>query len=338
MNEFQREQARSDARARQATALWVVGEREVELRREALRAPGEDELLIESRFGAISRGTEAIVHEGRVPTGETERMRGPCQAGDFPFPVKYGYAVVGRVTEGPSELCGRYVFCLHPHQDRFVVPLSDVVPLPDDVPPERAVLAANMETALNIVWDGEAAPCERICVVGGGLVGLLVATLAAKLPGADVTLVDIDPARCETAAALGLRCALPQDAPKDCDLVVHTSASEAGLATALGAAGFEARVVEASWYADRAVQLWLGEAFHSRRLRLISSQVGAVPPGRRARWSRRRRLEAALALLTEQRLDVLFSGETPFSELVGAYGGILAAPGTLCHRIRYETL
>ena len=140
-------------------------------------------MLVETRFSGISRGTEALVFRGGVPRAERARMRAPLQAGSFPFPVKYGYAAVGRVVEGPPDLVGRAVFVLHPHQDRFAAPAAMAVPLPAGVPLGRAVLGANMETALNIVWDAGATACDRIAVVGAGVVGALAGWLCARLPG-----------------------------------------------------------------------------------------------------------------------------------------------------------
>jgi threonine dehydrogenase-like Zn-dependent dehydrogenase len=317
-----------------ARALWIAAAGTAELREEEVAArPGE--VVVEARFSGISRGTEGLVWRGGVPKAERGRMRAPLQGGGFPFPVKYGYAAVGRVVEGSTELVGREVFVLHPHQDRFAAPAEMAVPLPRGVPPGRAVLGANMETALNVVWDAGALPADRIAVVGAGVVGALVGWLCARLPGAEVTLVDVNPDRAAVAAALGCGFALPDAAPADCDLVVHASATGAGLATALGAAGLEATVVEASWYGDRPPTVGLGGAFHSRRLRLVSSQVGLVPTGRRARWTNRRRLEAALGLLADPALDVLIDGETAFEDLPARYGAILDRPGTLCHRVYY---
>ncbi|MFO1208762.1 MAG: zinc-binding alcohol dehydrogenase [Amaricoccus sp.] len=318
-----------------ARALWVAGPGTAEIREEAGGPAGPDEVVVATRFSGISRGTEALVFRGGVPEGERGRMRAPLQGGAFPFPVKYGYAAVGRVVAGPGELVGREVFVLHPHQDRFVAPAAMAVPLPEGVPAGRAVLAANMETALNVVWDAGVAPGDRVAVIGAGVVGALVGWLCGRLPGAEVTLVDVNPGRAAVAAALGCGFAAPAGCPGDCDVVVHASASGAGLAMALAAAGVEATVVEASWYGDRAVEVGLGGAFHARRLRIVASQVGMVPAARRARWDNRRRLEVALGLLAEPALDVLVSGETRFEELPGRYGAILDDAGTLCHRVVY---
>ena len=262
-------------------------------------------------------------------------MRAPFQDGDFPFPVKYGYAVAGIVERGPDGCAGRSVFCLHPHQSRFTVPVDALRPVPDGVPLERSVLAANMETALNIVWDAGIQPGDRVAIVGAGVVGLLAGFLAASIIGTQTILIDIDERRVAPATQLGLRLVTPQDAPLDCDVVIHASGSPEGLAVALACAGFEARLVEASWYGDREIAVPLGQAFHSQRLTLVSSQVGHVPVARRARWSRSRRLDLALSLLVDARLDALFSGETAFADLPRVYENILCDRETLCHRIRY---
>jgi hypothetical protein len=320
----------------ESQALWYVGPGRAELRGEALAPPAPGEVRLRAVFGAISRGTERLVFNGGVPASEFERMRGPNMAGAFPFPVKYGYAVVGRVGEGPPALRGRLVFALHPHQDVFNVAADFVAPLPDGVPPSRAVLAANMETALNAVWDGAPGPADRIAVVGGGVVGCLVARLCARLPAAEVTLIDIAPSRAELAQALGVRFATPQAAPEGCDLVFHASSAGAGLTTALRIAGEEATIVELSWYGAGEVAAPLGEAFHSRRLRLVSSQVGRVAPSHRPRWSCARRLAAALGLLADPAVDALLAPGIAFADLPGKLAGIFAVDGdTRCALIHY---
>ncbi|HJU17541.1 MAG TPA: zinc-binding alcohol dehydrogenase [Stellaceae bacterium] len=272
-----------------------------------------------------------------MPESEWRRMHCPFQEGEFPAPVKYGYAVVGVIEDGPEDTIGRRVFCLHPHQDRFIVPEDAVVAVPDDVPERRATLAANMETAINGLWDGAPGPGDRIAVIGAGVVGALVAALAARLPGAEVELIDIDPTREPVATALGCRFAISTPKHAEADLVIHASGRPEGLETALATAGFEATVLEMSWYGTRVVPLALGAAFHSRRLTLRSSQVGAVPAGRRARWSRRRRLALSLALLRDPVFDLLLSGESDFAALPELMPRLAAAPaGVLCHTLRYQ--
>jgi threonine dehydrogenase-like Zn-dependent dehydrogenase len=310
----------------EANALWYVAPGVAELRPATLPLPRPDQVLVRTLFSGLSRGTERLVFEGRVPQSEWRRMRGPGQEGDFPFPVKYGYAAVGVVEMGPDALLRRTVFALHPHQERFVIAADKVAPIPDGVPARRAVLTANLETALNILWDGNAEAGQRIVVVGGGLVGLLVVALAAPMADTEVTLVDIDPARQDLAAKFGAAFALPKDTPADADLVIHTTASEAGLALALQCAGDEATVVEASWYGDKKISLALGGAFHARRLKLVSSQVGGISPARRrAHWTNERRLKAATHLLADDRLDALLGEEIPFTELPSHLPRVLGA-------------
>jgi len=277
-----------------------------------------------------------LVLTGRVPPSEFGRMRAPFMAGTFPFPVKYGYSAVGLVERGPAALQGCVVFTLYPHQSVFNVPAEAIAPVPNPVPASRAVLAANMETALNAVWDGQPAPADHIAVVGAGVVGALVAWLCAQLPYAQVTLVDVEPSRIELARRLGVGFAAPGAAPCDCDLVFHASGTAAGLATAFDLAGMEATVLELSWYGTGDVVVPLGGAFHSRRLKLISSQVGQVASSHRARWTSRRRLGAALALLADSRLDALLAPAIKFQELPLRLPDILASQsGVLCQLVDY---
>jgi hypothetical protein len=319
----------------QAKALWYVAPGQTELRGESIAAPSPGEVRVRALYGAVSRGTERLVCNGRVPPSEFERMRAPFMAGAFPFPVKYGYATVGRVEEGPASLRDRVVFALHPHQSMFTLPTAAVLPVADAVPPTRAVLAANMETALNAVWDGSPTPADCIAIVGGGVVGLLIARLCARLPGAEVTLIDIAHARAGLAQVLGARFETPDAAPTECDLVFHASGTASGLATALRCAGEEATVVELSWYGIGDVAAPLGESFHSRRLRLVSSQVGKIAPSHRPRWTHARRLAAALALLNDPALDALLAPATAFDELPARLPTIFSDSDARCPLIRY---
>lgn len=317
-------------------ALWYVAPEHAELREEALAHPLNGMVQVRSVFGALSRGTESLVFRGQVPESEYGRMRAPFMEGDFPFPVKYGYSNVGRVELGPSALMGKLVFSLMPHQTVFQASPDALAIVPDDVPASRAVLAANMETALNAVWDAAPGPGDRIAVIGGGVVGSLVAYLCGHLPGAEVTLVDINADRAGIALALGVKFATPANAPADCDVVIHCSASSAGLSTALACAGEEATVLELSWYGSAAVSAPLGGAFHSRQIRLQSSQVGHISASRRPRWTYRRRLNAALAMLNDSRLDVLLAPAEDFARLPARLSEILGRQSTvLCQLIRY---
>lgn len=313
-----------------ARAFWTIGPGRGELRSETLAEADPGKVVVRARASGVSRGTEALVFAGRVPPGQFAAMRAPLMDGTFPFPVKYGYSVVGERDDG-----GR-VFVLHPHQDRFLAPVAMCVPVPDAIPTHRAVLAANMETALNLCWDAVPLAGERILVIGAGVVGLLTASLLARVPATEVTVVDVNPSRASLAKQMGCAFASPEAAPAEQELVIHASASEAGLRLALDRAAFEGRIIEASWYGDVAPVVPLGEAFHSRRLRLIATQVGAVAPNMRGRRTHAERLATALALLDNPAYDALLEGPTRFDDLPDAMPRILA-PGGLCHVITYET-
>ena len=315
---------------KQARAFWIVAPGQGEIRNEPLRDAGQGQTLVRTLASGVSRGTEALVFAGRVPANQYATMRAPLMGGQFPFPVKYGYSAVGLDTDG------RRVFVLHPHQDMFVAPDTMCIPVPDAVPTPRAVLAANMETALNLLWDAAPLAGERMLVVGAGVVGLLAASLLARIPGGHVTVVDIDPTRGALARRFKCGFASPASAPRDQELIVHASASEAGLRLALDCAAFEARIVEASWFGDSAPSLPLGEVFHARRLRLVATQVGAVAPPMRGRRSHAERLAMALDLLADPAYDALLDGPTRFDDLPRAMPRILE-PGGLCHVITYGT-
>lgn len=325
----------------QARGYWLVepghdGGRG-ELRPADLPEPGPDEVLVRTLWTGISRGTEGLVHRGEVPPDQYDAMRGPHQRGDLPAPVQYGYLAVGVVEQGPDPLVGRTVFCLHPHQDAFVVPATAVHALPGGVPARRAVLTGLVETAVNALWDVPPVVGSRVAVVGAGTLGCCVARLVAGIPGTQVTLVDVRPERQVVAEALGARFTGPDDAPGGLDLVVHTSATAAGLQRSLDLLAPEGTVVELSWYGTRQVPLALGGAFHSRRLQVRGSQVGTVAPGQAPRRSTRDRLALALELLRDPAYDALLTATSPFEELPAVLPRIAAgALDGLCHTISYE--
>lgn len=320
-----------------ARAFWTLAPGRGAIEEETLAAPGPDDVLIESLYSGISRGSEALVFNSRVPPSQYDVMRAPFQAGDFPGPVKYGYASVGRIVSGPEARIGETVFCLHPHQDRFIVPGASALPVPDEVPAARAVLAANMETAVNATWDAPPRTGDRIAVFGAGVVGCLIACLAARTAATDVTLIDPAPDRAAIAERLGVRWQTPGTLEhSDHDLVFEASGTADGLREALTVAGHEATIAVVSWFGDRDVPLPLGEAFHSRRLTLRSTQVGRVAPERAPRWPLTRRLALALELLADPALDALISGESDFDDLPATLTRLAFEPsGVLCQRVRY---
>jgi threonine dehydrogenase-like Zn-dependent dehydrogenase len=321
---------------RSARAFWLRAPGRGEIRPVGLPEPGPDDVLVRTMRSGVSRGTEALVFRGRVPPDQRARMRAPFQEGDFPGPVKYGYLNVGAVEQGPPELRGRTVFCLYPHQTAYVVPARAVSVVPDGIPPDRAVLAGTVETAVNALWDAGPLVGDRVAVVGAGMVGCCVARLLRRFPGVQVTLVDVDPARANVAAALGVDFALPDDAAGGRDLVVHTSATSAGLQRSLDLLLPEGTVIDLSWYGDTEVQLSLGGAFHAGRLGIRSSQVGTLSPARAARRTTTDRLALALDLLRDPTFDALLTGESRFDELPDVMPQLAAGSlPALCHTITY---
>jgi 2-desacetyl-2-hydroxyethyl bacteriochlorophyllide A dehydrogenase len=321
----------------EAKAFWLREPGHGEIRPVVLPEPSNGDVLVRTLRSGVSRGTETLVFRGGVPASQYSAMRAPFQEGDFPGPVKYGYLNVGAVEQGPPELRGRTVFCLFPHQTAYVVPADAVTVVPDAVPPARAVLAGTVETAVNALWDAAPLLGDRVAVVGAGMVGCCVARLLARFPASVVTLVDVDPARAEIATALGVGFAQPDEAHDGHDLVVHASATSAGLQRSLDLLGPEGTVIDLSWYGDADVQLSLGGAFHSRRLAIRASQVGAVSPARRERRTTGDRLALALELLRDPAFDVLVTGESRFDELPDVMGRLAAGSlPALCHTITYD--
>ncbi|WP_127128325.1 zinc-binding alcohol dehydrogenase [Georgenia sp. SYP-B2076] len=317
------------------TAYWTTSPGRGELRPERARDPGPGEALVRTLASGISRGTELLVHRGDVPAEVAAVMRAPFQAGELPGPVKYGYLSVGVVEAGPPGLAGRRVFCLYPHQDRYVVPAAVLTPVPDDVPTDRAVLAGTVETGVNALWDAAPRLGDRIAVVGAGMVGGVVAALLRAFPLDRLELLDVNPARAELAAALGVTWRHPDDAADGCDVVIHCSASEEGLARGLQLLGDEGELVEMSWYGTRAPRVPLGAGFHARRLSIRASQVGAVAAARRARRTTADRLDLALRRLGDPAFDALLTGRSAFADLPATMTALAADPDALCHVVEY---
>ncbi len=318
-----------------ARSLWIEGPRHCALRTETLPPPQPGEVVVKTLYSGISRGTERVIFTGAVAETERASLRAPFQEGDVPGPLKYGYCSVGTVEAGERTLVGQKVFCLYPHQSRYVVPRDVIVPLPDGVPPLRALLTANMETGVNALWDSGMTVGMRCVVIGAGVVGLLVAYLAKAIPGTEVAIIETNPQRWPTCSALGLtRIDRPSFTP---DIIFEASATAEGLQSALDIAGMESRIVELSWFGDQDLKLNLGGTFHAKRLTITSSQVGQIAPVQRARWSHRQRLRLAVSLLLDDRLDGLISGVTPLAGLADDYERILLhANDTLCHAIDYS--
>jgi hypothetical protein len=320
-----------------AVAFWATGAGMGELRPEIVESAGPLEVGVRTLYTGVSRGTEALVMRGEVPESEWGRMRSPFQGGDFPFPVKYGYLNVGVIEAGPTELIGRTVFTLFPHQSEFVIAVDAVTLVPRQVPPRRGVLAGAVETAVNVLWDAAPRLGDRVAIVGAGLIGAAIAVLASRIPGVDVTLIDIDRSKQDAAAALGAIFTHPDDAAGDFDIVIEASGSQDGLAVALRCAATDGEVVVASWYGSTPLQLELGADFHSRRLTIRASQVGEVALARRGRRTRGQRLALALRLLEDPAFDILLGDDCPYTELPSVMAGLAnGVAGPFCQTIDWS--
>ncbi len=320
-----------------AYAYWLRAPGCGEIRQVTLPEPGPDDVMVRTVRSGVSRGTETLAFRGGVPPSQRAAMRAPFQEGDFPGPVKYGYLNVAVVEQGPSELRGRTVFCLYPHQTAYVVPAAAVTVVPEGVPPDRAVLAGTVETAVNALWDASPLLGDRVAVVGAGMVGCCVARLLSRFPAMQVTLIDVDASRADVAAALGVDFALPADAAGGRDLVVHASATSAGLQQSLELLAPEGTVIDLSWYGDREVRLSLGGAFHSSRLGIRASQVGTIAPARSGRRTTADRMALALDLLRDPAFDALLTGQSRFCDLPDVMARLAAGSlPALCHTITYE--
>ena len=324
----------------QTRALFYEKAGSASLKTVELRPLAANEVLVKTLYSGISRGTESIVFNGKIPESEWQAMRCPHQTGDFSFPVSYGYAVVGKVIAVGRDITKMFtdetVFVLHPHQESIIVTEDMARPVLEQIPANRAVLSANMETALNAVWDSNLETHHRVSVVGGGVVGLLTAYVASQISDNPVTLIDINPNKKTIAEKLGLNFALPNNAAGEQDIIFHTSANGAGLQTAINLLTFEGSVIEMSWYGDKPVQLSLGGPFHSKRLKIISSQVGHVSPAKRATHDYGERMAEAMQLLADPVLDHLLEAPIAFNALPEALPDIFSSDSeTLCQLIKY---
>jgi NADPH:quinone reductase-like Zn-dependent oxidoreductase len=320
-----------------AYAFWLRAPGCGEIRRVTLPQPRCDEVMVRTVRSGVSRGTETLVFRGGVPAGQYAAMRAPYQEGDFPGPVKYGYLNVGVVEQGPSELRGRTVFCLYPHQTAYVVPADAVAVVPHGIPAARAVLAGTVETAVNALWDARPLLGDRVTVVGAGMVGCCVARLLRQFPAVQVELVDVNADRADVAARLDVDFALPADAADGRDLVVHASATSAGLQRSLELLAAEGTVLDLSWYGDSDVRLSLGGAFHARRLGIRASQVSTLSPARSGRLTTADRLALALGLLRDPAFDALLTGRSSFYELPDLMTRLVdGSLSAVCHTIAYD--
>ena len=312
-------------------SVWFPSAREVELRSETVPDVGPEEVRLEAIASAISHGTEMLVYRGQVPDGLDLDL--PTLRGSFNFPIKYGYASVGRVVEaGARVTClarGDAAFVHHPHQSTYVVPATMPVRLAGDLDPTLGVFLANVETATNVVVDAAPRLGERVAVFGQGVVGLLITQLLRRTGVSQIIVVEPVARRRELACDVGADVALgahsAAEAIRDLtdglgvDLAIEASGSPAALDPALDALAFGGTCVVCSWYGTKPVELKLGGAFYRRRLRIVSSQVSTIDAGLQPRWTHQRRLSLARDLLPNLKLSSLISHRIPFERAAEAF-------------------
>jgi 2-desacetyl-2-hydroxyethyl bacteriochlorophyllide A dehydrogenase len=315
-----------------ARALWFPAPRTVELREEPLPPTGAGRIRVRALASGISHGTEMLVFRGEVRPDLQLDL--PTLAGAFSFPVKYGYASVGRVVETGTGVeapaVGDLVFVHHPHQSEYVVAADAAIGLPEGIDPVTGVFLANLETAVNVALDAHPHLGDRVVVIGQGVVGLLIGLVLRRTGTALLVTVDPVPQRRALAGELGADAVLAPGPDlthtvrdltggTGADLVVEASGVPAALDSAIGCAGFQGTIVVCSWYGTKPVCVELGGDFHRGRLRIVSSQVGAVDPALAPRWSITRRRALACELLTALPLGRLVTHGFPLERAGEAY-------------------
>lgn len=308
--------------------LYFTAPRRVEVRAGDIPEAGAGEALVQTILSAVSPGTEMLFYRGEAPAGMAVDSALPALGGAITYPLRYGYACVGRVVEVGfgvgDDWLGRTVFAFQPHASAFAAPVADLLPIPEGIAPEAAAFLPNMETAVNFVHDGHPLLGERVGVWGAGVVGLLTVALLARFPLGELAVVERIPARRARAAALGATSTLDpasQPAPplRDLDLAFELSGNPAALNAAIAALGFSARLVVGSWYGSKRAPLDLGGPFHRSRISLVSSQVSTIAPALAGRWDKARRFAAAWEMLRRVDVAALITHRFPLARAADAY-------------------
>jgi threonine dehydrogenase-like Zn-dependent dehydrogenase len=295
--------------------------------------------LVQTLVSAISPGTELLIYRGQAPTDIPIDENIAALDGEFSFPLKYGYAAVGRaITVGPEvapSWKGQLIFAFQPHQSHFLVSQDELMPLPSNISPEEAAFLPNIETAVNFLLDGQPMIGERVAVFGQGVVGLLTAALLARFPLNSLVTLDRYPLRREKSLALGAlssldpttsdalpraRAVLKADSLyAGADLTYELSGNPNALDQAIAVTGFDGRVVIGSWYGQKRANLNLGGRFHRSRIHLISSQVSSLASAWRGRWTKTRRLNVAWRMIRQVQPGQLVTHRFPISQADQAY-------------------
>lgn len=323
-------------------AIYFISPGQVELREETLPAPAEGQVLVQTLLSAISPGTELLLYRGQFPDGLAVDENIAALAGEFHYPLRYGYSCVGRVLQigagVDARWSGRLVFAFNPHESAFLARIENLLPIPENLTPEQAAFLPNMETAINLVMDGRPLIGERVAVVGQGVIGLLTTALLASFPLKSLVTLDRYALRRQASLNLGAHASLDPEAagfvqnlssllPSGSDLTLELSGSPAALDQAIGLTGFDGRVIIGSWYGQKRASLDLGGRFHRSRIRLISSQVSTIAAELSGRWDKARRFSLAWEMLRTVRPERLVSKRVPIGAAAQAYQLLDQQPG-----------
>lgn len=327
-------------------SLFFSGHETAELHAEPLDAPSAGQVLVRMLVSGISAGTEMLFYRGQVPADLSTDSTIEALSGAVEYPLKYGYCAVGEVIAlGPgveAGWLGRRVFAFNPHETHFLAEPASLMPLPDGIPVEAAVLLPNMETAVNFLMDARPMLGDQVAVTGQGIVGLLATSLLAQLPLGSLVTLDRLPLRREWSLRMGAQASLdPADADvvaearrllsggrpyPAADITFELSGAPGALNLAIALTGFDGTVIVGSWYGQKRAELDLGGYFHRSRIRLVSSQVSTINPDWQGRWTKERRFSTAWDMLRKVHPERLITHRIPFSEAASAYQLLAQAP------------
>lgn len=329
---------------RHRRSLYFTDDETVEVREAPIPEPAGEEVLVETIVSAISPGTELLVYRGNAPADMATDATIDALSGSFTYPLQYGYAAVGTVTElggdVHDEWLGRRVFCFNPHESHFTATVDQLVPVPETIGTEAAALVPLAETAVTLVHDGRPRFGETLAVFGQGLIGLLTTAALGSFPIDRLVTVEPIENRRERSIEMGADSSVPpatissvlsspngpEGPPAGADLTYELSGNPAALDEAVGVTGYDGRLIVGSWYGEKGVEVNLGSRFHRSRIEVRASQVSTIDPSLRGRWNRDRRFELAFDLIESIDTEPLITDRVPIEDAGGAYENYLGGP------------
>ena len=315
-------------------SLWLIKKNKPKiLSKDIYYKKNNKTVLVKTLYSGISKGTENLVARGKIHKSQFKIMRCPFQDGNFSFPIKYGYINIGEIIDGPISLTGKKIFTLFPHQTVFEISTKNIN-LIKNKNAKKYLLTANMETAVNIFWDSQAKKNDRILIVGLGSVGLLTAYFF-KLKGyKNLYVSDVNLSKKSIAKKLNLNF-IHYNKINNLDCIINTTSNYDVLNNSFTKLNLDGKIIEASWYGEKVGKLNLGNEFHSKRLRIISSQVSNIPLHMQKKHNYRSRLKIAINALNDDKLLLLINSVSKFENLEKNYISILKDKNIIIHAIKY---